>query len=191
MSLISRIIAALKSILHDLRAGVSTISSIVNWMEQVVKYPFTLLGSGNPPMPNFAPQTTKSDIVEDFKLARASLAVRTLDPTGIDTVRKFAQSPQHVRETTDLSAIPADARALLLTLGADELKTLAQAGPGEIRKFLIGKQHSIHGVPVVGVHAPLPANDSLPKEEPLDHRLWKVRSKLLKADQSAEFRISI
>ncbi|MDX3975766.1 hypothetical protein [Shinella sp.] len=159
--------------------GKDALSGLPNagrWFEDIVSYPFRLIFGGGNPLPHYEPTVTKPDVIEEFKQARrAAATLHTIDPSGIESVRKFCNANQMARDGMDLSAIQDDARVLLLTMGDDELAALGKAGPGQIRKFVAGMQHGIHGVPVVGVHSPVPANDRSPRNS-LDHRCWKIQA---------------
>ena len=156
----------------------ASLPAIGRTIDGVIEWPFRMLFGGAAPMPHYEPTITKPDVVEEFRHARrAAASVRRVDPSGIDTVRKFCAAPRHVRADMDVSAVPSNARAMLLTMGDDELDALSKAGPGKVKKFIDGKDHEIPGVPVVGVHAPFPANDRSPRQS-LDHRRWKTEALL-------------
>lgn len=180
---IARAIAAMgKDFWASLPAIGRTIDGVIGW-------PFRMLIGGAAPMPHYEPTVTKPGIIKELKEARrAAASMHTVDPSGIDTVRKYCNAKsQTVRDGMDLSAIRDDARVLLLTMGDDELAALGRAGPGQIKKFVDGKQHGVDGVPVVGVHAPIPANDRSPRPS-LDHRRWKTEAQL-RRDVENRFKI--
>ncbi|MFN7103011.1 MAG: hypothetical protein ACK4N1_10360 [Pseudorhizobium sp.] len=180
----------MKSIARDLRTGISHIPSILDWTEQLVTTPFRWLGAGQQPLPSFAPRMTPPDLENDYQMARtAASAVYRLDPGGIDIVRKFCKSPRHQRADMDLSALPSEARVVLLTMSDTELLALGNSGPGAIRKFVVGKEHGVHGVPVIGVHS-TPANDVRRTAMATDESVaWKAVGQRLKPYQSAAFKL--
>lgn len=180
MSIFARIAAA---IFNAMKLGVTKACSIVEWLEQ------KLLGStSGAGTPSYTPSTSRSDIVEELQLARAVASnVRNFDPSGIEIVKKFCAAPQHFRDGMDLSTVNADARALLLTMDDHELKALGEGGPGQIRKFLVGRDHGLHGVPVVGVHLPGKPVRSKPKTV-AERVAWQVEALEMKPRHSAAFR---
>jgi len=188
--MVSRIAAAIARVLATVGKDFwSSLPSLGRWIDDVISWPFRLLAGGGSPLPHYEPTVTKSNVLDDFKEARrAAASLRTVDPSGIDSVRKFCSvKSQTIRDTQDLSAISHDARVLLLTMGDDELFALGRAGPGQIKKFVDGKHHGIDGVPVVGVHAPIPASDRSLRSS-LDHRRWKTQA-LLRRDIENRFKL--
>jgi len=160
----------------------NSLPKIGKTLDDVIRWPFSVLfgGGGSAPIAHYEPTMSRADVVEGFKAARQAAAVHAFDPSGIETVRKFCSAPKHLRDDMDISALPSDVRALLLTMSDDELFALRNASPGQIKKFLDGKRHQIDGVPLVGVHKPLPTKLQSPRSE-LDHRLWAVQARLQKA----------
>lgn len=139
-----------KAIADAFRMGVQGTCSVLHWIER--KLFGSASGSG---APSYTPGSSKSDIIQELQEARAAAAeVRHFDPSGLELCKKFCLSAKHQRDSMDLSVLPSDARVLLLTMDDHELKALGYGGPGQIRKFLVGKDHGLHGVPVVGVHSP-------------------------------------
>jgi hypothetical protein len=178
-----RIAAAIARVLATMGKDFwSSLPGIGRTIDSVIEWPFRVLFGGASPLPHYEPTITKSGVIDDFKQARrAAASLHTIDPFGIDTVRRYCNAKsQTIRDTLDLSAIRDDARVLLLTMGDDELAALGKAGPGQLKKFVDGKRHGVDGVPIVGVHAPIPANDRSPRPS-LDHRRWKTEA-LLKRD---------
>lgn len=166
-----------------------SLPAIGRGIDDVISWPFGVLGRGGSPLPHYEPTITKSGVLDDFKQARCTAAsLHAIDPSGIDTLRKYCNAKtQTVRDGIDLSVLSHDARVLLLTMGDDELAALGKAGPGQIKKFVNGKQHGVFGVPVVGVHAAVPANDRSPRPS-LDHRRWKTEA-VLKRDIENRFKL--
>lgn len=168
----------------------TSLPSIGRRIDDIVEWPFRLLFGGAAPLPHYEPMITQPGIIEEFKAARraAAASLDTVDPSGIDTVRRYCNAKsQTARDGMDLSAISDDARVLLLTMGDDELAALGKAGLGPLKKFVDGKQHGIDGVPVVGVHAPIPVNDRSPRPA-FDHGSWKADA-ILNRPPEAQFRL--
>lgn len=139
-----------KAIADAFMMGVQGACSLLEWLER------KLLGSASGgSAPSYTPGSGKSDIIQELQQGRSAAAeVRHFDPSGLELCKKFCLSTKHQRDFMDLSVLPSDARVLLLTMDDNELKALGQGGPGQIRKFLVGKDHGLHGVPVVGAHKP-------------------------------------
>jgi hypothetical protein len=165
----------------------ASLPAIGRGIDDVISWPFRLLGGGGSPLPHYEPTITKSGILDDFKQARRAASLQTIDPSGIETVRKFCAAPPQRRAHMDISAVPSNARAMLLTMGDDELSALGKAGPGQIKKFVDGKQHGVFGVPVVGDHAAVPANNRSPRPS-FDHRRWKTQA-VMKKDIENRFKL--
>ncbi len=166
-----------------------SLPSIGRRLDDIVEWPFRLVFGGAAPLPQYEPTITPPGIIDEFKAARrAAASLHTVDPSGIDTVRKYCNAKsQTARDRMDLSAISADARVLLLTMGDDELAALGKAGLGKLKKFVDGKQHGVNGVPVVGVHAPIQANDWSPRPA-FDHKGWKADA-ILNQNPEAWFKL--
>lgn len=166
----------------------TSLPSIGRRIDDIVEWPFRLLFGGAAPLPHYEPTITPPGIIDEFKAARRAASLHSVDPSGIDTVRKYCNAKsQSARDGMDLSTISDDARVLLLTMGDDELAALGKAGPGQLKKFVDGKQHGVHGVPVVGVHAPIPANDRSPRPA-FDHNGWKADA-ILNRNPEARFKL--
>ncbi|MBP2235341.1 hypothetical protein J2Z31_001833 [Sinorhizobium kostiense] len=165
----------------------------LNFAEQIIRWPFSVIfgsGGGDRPNPHFEPQTSGVQLLDEFEAARArQAAVHKLDRDGVDTVIKYARAKPSARPTIDLGGLRRDVRATLLTMDDNELQALANASIGAVREFLEVREHGIHGVPIV---RPIPADTALTAEMTADERvLWKVRSKLLKSQQSSDFKLSM
>lgn len=160
----------------------SSLPTIGKVADDLISWPFRVLFGGGTPLPHYEPTMARADVGEVMKKARekAAASVHVFDPSGIETVRKFCKSRKDDRADMDISAVPAEARALLLSMSDDELHALGKASPGQVKKFLDGKRHQIDGVPVVGVHSPVPANDRSPRPS-LDHRRWRDEAVLRRA----------
>ncbi|MBB2868601.1 UNVERIFIED_ORG: hypothetical protein GGI63_005245 [Rhizobium esperanzae] len=186
----------LRAIARALAAAVSGLCKgaiwTLNFAEQVIRWPFSVVfgSGGGRPNPHFEPTTSGVELLDEFNANRAhAAAVHELNRDGIDTVVRYAKATPSARSTIDLGGLAKDVRATLLTMDDNELRALANAGVGAIKKFLEGREHGIHGVPVA---RPIPA-DNVPRagmtaEESV---LWKVRSKLLKGQQTSDFRLSM
>lgn len=166
---------------------------VLNWTEQLIRWPFSLVfgsgGGGGMPTREYKPDVSPAQLLDEFDEARArQAAVHDLGRDGVSTVLQYAKASPSARSTIDLGGLKKDIRATLLTMDDHELRALADAGIGEIRKFVEGTPHGIFGVPVV--RAMVVANDP-PKEMTAEERvMWKVRSRMLKADGSQEFKLA-
>nr|WP_209601567.1 hypothetical protein [Sinorhizobium kostiense]MBP2235353.1 hypothetical protein [Sinorhizobium kostiense] len=166
---------------------------VLNWTEQLIRWPFSVIfgsSGGGMPKPEYRPDVSATQLLDEFDEARArQAAVHDLDRDGVSTVLQYARALPSARSTIDLGGLKKDIRATLLTMDENELRALAQAGIGAVRKFIEGKPHGVHGVPVVKPvqQVAVPA----PREMTLEERvLWTVRSKLLKEQSGQEFRIA-
>lgn len=142
------------------------------------------------PTPEYKPDVSGAQLLDEFEQTRQrQAAVHDLDRDGVSTVIKYAKAPEAARPTIDLEGLAKDVRATLLTMDDHELRALSQAGIGAVRKFVDGRQHGIHGVPVVAPLATAPAASTteMSAEERI---LWKVRSRLLKGEQGQEFKLA-
>ncbi|MEY9830780.1 hypothetical protein ABIA25_002595 [Sinorhizobium fredii] len=167
---------------------------VLHWGEQLIRWPFSLVfgsGGGGRPNPHFEPLTSGIQLLDEFEESRKrQTAVQTLDRDGVDTVIKYAKALPPARSTIDLGGLRKDIRAILLTMDDRELQALAQAGIGAVRKFVDGKQHGIHGVPIVKPLAS--ATEKSPRGISAEDRvLSKVRARILKAEQSGDFKLSM
>lgn len=189
----------LKAIARALAAAVSGLCKgaiwTLNFTEQVIRWPFSVVfgsGGGGRPNPHFEPTSSGVELLDEFNANRAhAVAVHELNRDSIDTVVKYARTTPSARSTIDLGNLAKDVRATLLTMDDNELRALAQAGIGAIRRFVEGREHGIHGVPSVGPIAR--PGDTVPTAGMTaeERVLWKVRSKMMKAQQSGDFRLSM
>ncbi|MEW9616931.1 hypothetical protein AB3G45_24295 [Shinella sp. S4-D37] len=157
----------------------NSLPTIGKTFDDMISWPFRAIFGGGMPLPHYEPTMARADVGEVLTKARekAAASVHVFDPSGIETVRKFCKAKKDDRYDMDISAVLAESRALLLSMSGDELQALGKASPGQIKRFLDGKRHGIDGVPVVGVHAPYPANDRSPRSS-LDYRRWKAEAHL-------------
>lgn len=158
----------------------NSLPSAGKWLDDIVRWPFSLLFGGGSPLPAYEPNLTRADVVDEFRKARQAAAVEVLGRDIVATVRKFCAAPKAERATMNLRGVDTGAMAFLLTMGEDELNALSRASEPAIRKFCLGKPHGVYGVPVVGVHQPIPANDSSPRPSS-DRRRWKEQAELHEA----------
>lgn len=167
--------------------------SVVSWGEQLLRWPFSVIfgsGGGALPRPEYKPEVSGTQLLDAFEETRQrQAAVNDLDRDGVSTVLKYAKATPSARPTVDLDSLDKSVRATLLTMDEHELRALAQAGIGAVSKFMDGKAHGIHGVPVV---KPLAASTETPSTEMSaeERVLWEVRSRLLKAESGKEFKLA-
>lgn len=177
-----------------LAAALETLGKVGKWGWDVcwatARLPFELI-STRPPNPEFNPVIEKADIVGEYNEARKRhAAVHSLDRDGLDTVMRYAKSDSRNRIGMDLSAVKADVRTTLLTMDDHELRALSTAGIGAVRKFLDGKSHGIHGVPVVKpvVKAPEPVSAEPPANATRHEKmLWRIKAELERDTKSRRF----
>ncbi|MFQ6238243.1 hypothetical protein [Sinorhizobium meliloti] len=187
----------LRAIARALAAAVSGLCKgaiwTLNFVEQVIRWPFSVIfgsGGGGRPNRHFEPAASGVELLDEFNANRAhAAAVHELNRDGIDTVVKYAKATPLARSTIDLGGLAKDVRSTLLTMDDNELRALAQAGIGAIRRFVEGREHGIHGVPVVrAISADNAPTAGMTAEERV---LWKVRSRLLKGQQCDDFKLSM
>lgn len=179
------IAAALKSM------GTSAVS-ILDWCEQVVRWPFSLVFGHGAPTPTYTPAVSPSDVIEEFQHARnTAAAIHTLDRDGIDSVLEFCRAHKNDRVGMALPKnLEPPVRAALMSMSDAELRAVATSGIGAVRRFLDGKMHGIPGVREFGSPAPKPANDAPPRGMTRDEEmLWKARAFLMKSTHSQDFKI--
>lgn len=182
MSKLSKLIEALKAIGRGVSFGAKKSLSFVEWLET------KLLGSGGGgEVPAYTPTSSRAGMASALQEARVAAAVPSIDPGGIALTKKFCKATETERETMDLSFLPSEARFMLLTMDEHELKSLGQAGPGQVRKFLVGKEHGLHGVPVVGVHVP-PTPTPVKPRSVSERIAWQTEALKMKPRHSAAFR---
>jgi hypothetical protein len=165
--------------------------------ENLVLSPFRAIFGGGGARPNseFNPTMTSTELLEEYETIRqAQRALQRSDRDGIECVMRYAAASPAARATTDLSAVPADARLVLLTMDDHELQALAAAGPSRVRKWVEGKDHGIFGVPTAVPASsikPAPAPTRPPAGmTPQQQMVWRVQAHLGKPDHSKEFRIA-
>lgn len=187
----------LRAIARALAAAVSGVWRGALWTlnlaEQLVRWPFSVIfgsGGGGRPNPHFEPATSGVELLDEFNANRAhAAAVHELNRDGIDTVVKYAKATPSARSTIDLGGLAKAVRATLLTMDDNELRALANAGIGAVRKFIAGQDHGIHGVPVVRPNTPV---SDVPRHEmtPEERLLWAVRARLRKAEEGQKFKFA-
>ncbi|RVO68437.1 hypothetical protein CN087_12740 [Sinorhizobium meliloti] len=157
----------------------------IRWGEQLLRWPFSVVfgsGGGAMPNPDYKPAVSSAELLDEFDAARArQAAVHDLDRDGISTVLRYAKALPEARPTMDLSGLGEDVRTTLLTMDEHELKALAQAGIGAVRKFVAGQGHGVLGVPVVGSVKHIASPQELSAKDK-----WKVRAFMLKANGGSE-----
>jgi len=156
-----------------------SLPTVGKWLDDIIRWPFSLVLGGSPPLPSYEPNVMRSDIINEFKKARRATAVEVLGRDIVATVRKFCAAAKAERDTMDLPGVDTGVMALLLTMDDNELRALLNASDPAIRKFSMGRKHGIHGVPALGVHYLAPANARASRPS-LDHRRWKEQAELLR-----------
>lgn len=189
----ARFVAALSRFLASIGNDLyHSIPGILNFGEQVIRWPFSVVFGNGASRPHFAPQVTKSDVVEDFLHARRSAAaVHTLDRDGIDSVLRFCAAHREDRPTTPLPKnLDPAVRVALRTMDDAALRAIATAPIGKVRKFIDGVPHAIHGVPEIVKNNAAPEAEQLPPPGMTEHQriLWKIKAQLEKTKASEPFR---
>lgn len=180
MSKLTRLIQALKALGRGMSFGAKKALSFVDWLETSL-----FGGGGSGGVPSYTPTSSRADIGNVLQEARVAAAVPSIDPSGLALTKRFCTATRSERDCMDLSVIPSEARLLLLTMDDHELKALGNGGPGQIRKFLVGQEHGLHGVPVVGVHVP----PTPVKRATVAERIaWQTEALDMNPRQSATFR---
>ena len=87
------------------------------WLDDIIRWPFSLVFGGGAPLPAYEPHVQRSDIVDEFKRARQAAAVEVLGRDIVASVRKFCAASGADRATMDLRGIDSGAMGLLLTMG--------------------------------------------------------------------------
>lgn len=181
MSIFSKIIEGLRAIGRGVGFGFKQGLSFVDWLERSL-----LGGGGSGGVPSYTPTSSRADLANVLQDARAAAAVPTIDPSGLALTKRFCKATQPERDCMDLSVLPSEARLVLLTMDDNELTALGNGGPGQIRKFLVGKDHGLHGVPVVGVHVPPPP--TVKRESVAERVAWQTEALEMKPQHSAAFK---
>lgn len=182
MSIFSKIIEGIKALGRGVRFGFKQGLSFVDWLERSL-----FGGGGSGGVPSYTPTSSRSDIADVLQQARVAAAVPSIDPSGLALTKRYCTATKTERETMDLSVLPSDARVLLLTMDDHELAALGNGGPGQIRKFLVGRDHGLHGVPVVGVHVPPTPAPAKPRSV-AERVAWQTEALEMKPRHSAAFR---
>lgn len=161
---------------------------VVNWCEQVVRWPFSLIfgnGGGRAmPNPQYTPEVSGNQLLDEFEEARArQAAVHTLDRDGVDTVLSYTKASKSARATFDLGSVKEDLRTTLLDMSDLELDALSRAGLSAVRKFVDGKEHGVFGVRAFTPGQPVKAAAPEPKGEMTvqERMFWRVKARAGKA----------
>lgn len=193
--MLTKIASIAGALARGFAAALALLPGATKWTWDVLwataRMPFELM-STRPPLPApFEPTANKSDIIDEgIEHRKRIAAVQTLDRDGLDTVMRYAKADSRNRVGMDLSAVKADVRTTLLTMDDHELRALSTAGVGAVRKFIDGKAHGIHGVPVVYpvVKAPTPVQAEPPANATRHEKmLWRIRAELDKDTKSQAF----
>lgn len=181
-------------IANAIRSMGSSALSILDWCEQVVKWPFGLVFGHGAPTPHYQPQITPSDVVGHLDQARAAAAtVHTLDRDGIETVLSFCGTHRDDRAKTPLPKnLDPAVKVALRTIDDTALRALAAAGIGKVRKFIDGKLHGIPGVPEIANAVPAPHTEVKPSKGMTEHEviLWKLKAQLEQGRLSRPFQFA-
>ncbi|QOD63844.1 hypothetical protein HGK82_00805 [Ochrobactrum sp. MT180101] len=169
---------------------------VVNWCEQLVRWPFSLIfgnGGGRAiPNPEYRPDVTAMQLLDEFDEARArEAAVHTLDRDCVDTVLSYTRASKSARTTFDLGSVKEDLRTTLLDMSDLELDALGRAGLSAVRNFVDGKDHGVFGVrtfsPGKTVKAALPE----PKEPMTVQKRMFCRVRARAEKSGAQFKMAM
>ncbi len=181
----------LKAIGRSLMSALSglwqTTLGVVNWCEQLVRWPFSVIfGNGGRAMPNpeYKPDVSATQLLDEFNEARGrQAAVHTLDRDGVDTVLSYAKASPVARATFDLGSVKEDLRTTLLDMSDLELDALGRAGLSAIRKFVEGRDHGVFGVRIFApgelVKAAVPERRNPTTAQ--ERMLWRVQARAERA----------
>lgn len=183
----ARMIAAVLASMF--RTMQTAVDKIVNCYFRVVATGLSAFGFGSPsPLPSqdpvfkapVAPEALFSDLVAG---PAPTAKIRDLDSEGVNSVFRLAKMSKDERATADLSAVERDdVRALLLTMTQSELDALTKAGPGPVRRLIVGGDAQVWGVPSVKLEAVM-----TPSQTELAMRLRAVKAAMAKPNGSKPF----
>lgn len=179
--MIMKIAAAISRFLASIGKDLwNSAGSILDWTEQMVKYPFRLVFGHGQALPDFTPRSEKSDVVEEYMAARAAAkaATQPIERDGLSAVVKYVRARPGDRADIDLSGVRAEVRDTLFRMSDVQLERLAEASDAKVRRFASGKDPEI-----VGVEAPSlsPAPERVEKTEPkteYELMLDRIRKKM-------------
>lgn len=181
----------ISSIIASLQQGMQTaLDKLLGIGVSLLALPFQIFGIGTTasPLPSqppvFRAPVEAEDLFSDLVAGPAPTEkVRDLDREGVNTVFKMTRMTKAERAEANWEAIERDdVRALLIGMTQAELKALTAAGPGAVRKLLIGGDSRVWGVPSV-----LPEDVMPPSETELAIRLRAVKAAMAKPKGSAPF----
>ena len=176
-------------------AAISAMGSVGNWGFQlarsIVRFPFELIGGGQPMPATYEPEVKQSEILDELVEARKqSAAVHTLDRDGIDTVIDYCNTHREDRPKFVLpKTLDKEVMVALRTMDDAALRALATSGAGKIRRFLDGKEHDIFGVPALSTAKPRPMPQPPAGMAEQERVLWKVKARLERAHEYEPFAI--
>lgn len=177
----ARIAAAISRFLASIGKDLwNSAGSILDWTEQVVKWPFRLVFGHGQSMPDFTPRSEKSDVVEEYKAARAAAiqATQPIERDGLSAVVKYARARPGDRADVDLSGVRDEVRDTLFRMSDVQLELLASASDAKVRKFAAGKDPEILGVEAPSATpTPEPVEKTEPKTE-YELMLDRIRQKM-------------
>lgn len=171
-------------------AAFQMIGKVGKWSWDVcwatARLPFELI-STRPPLPQYNPTIEKSDILGEYEEARKrNAAVQSLDRDGINTLLEYCRAHRADRATMRMPKdLPPSVLAALISMDDKALRALATAGVGQVRKFMNGRPHGIHGVPAVAPDVvPTEVGEAPPRGMSEHERvIWKIRARLMKDKQ--------
>lgn len=156
----------------------TALDKILGLTASLIAFPFQVLtGGGYQRLPSqppvFETPVAADDLAADLVAGPAPAAkIRDLDREGVNSVFRLAKMSKAEREIADLSAVERDdVRALLLTMTQSELDALTKAGPGPVRRLIVGGDAQVWGVPSVK-----PENVLQPSETEIPLRLRAVKA---------------
>jgi len=180
----------LSALMASIQQGLKTaLDKIMSIGAGLIALPFQVFGFGSTsPMPS-QPPVFEAPVAADDLFAELvsgpepTAKVRDLDREGVNTVFKMARLTKAERAEANWEAIERDdVRALLIGMTQSELDALTKAGPGAVRKLLIGGDAQVWGVP-----SAKPENILPPSQTELALRLRAVKAAMAKPRGSAPF----
>ncbi|MEM5474436.1 hypothetical protein WNZ14_22135 [Hoeflea sp. AS60] len=123
-------------------------------LEKLLSWPWRLLFGGKEPLPHYEPTAQPIAVLEELAAKRAKEAAPEFNKDGISTVMAYTKALPPSRATTDMNGLKQEVRDTLLCMDDAELKALGKGGIRAARLFVSGRDHGIHGVPIVRFSRP-------------------------------------